>query len=239
MKIKAFDEYNAGGHLIYSLNYVGAYVRGKTKQQALDKFRSEILQYARWRGIEVDNSSYSVEIAEEKASKLQVRDADSDALFSTEIPPISRYDYNFLKALALKSAEDFLKLYNSIPDKKGTALAPRETFYGARPLTAEEMYEHTKNVNSYYFGEIGVSAQNKPDIYTCRSAGFEALEKTPNFLENKTFEGSGGELWTLRKLCRRFIWHDRIHAKAMYKMTVKLFGGDKISNPFYFELDKK
>lgn len=44
--------------------------------------------------------------------------------------------------------------------------------------------------------------------------------------------GSYNEEWSLRKVLRRFIWHDRIHAKAMYKMAVKAFGIASVQNIF-------
>ena len=44
------------------------------------------------------------------------------------------------------------------------------------------------------------------------------------FLKNPVFEGSWEEDWTLRKLLRRFIWHDRIHARAMERMRKRTFG---------------
>ena len=85
------------------------------------------------------------------------------------------------------------------------------------------MYEHTKNVNDYYFGEIGVPADHAGTIVECRLRGFEALEQQRDYLQNAAFEGSYGEVWTLRKLLRRFLWHDRIHAKAMWRMTQQTF----------------
>ena len=126
--------------------------------------------------------------------------------------------------MALESARRFLALYESVPDPDRSENPVRQTFYGAVPRTAREMYEHTKNVNAYYFGEIGVEADNEGDILTCRCRGFEALEKQPDFLKNPTFEGSWEEDWTLRKLLRRFIWHDRIHARAMERMMKRTFG---------------
>ena len=79
-----------------------------------------------------------------------------------------------------------------------------------------------------------MEAANGRDIYTCRAKGFEALEERPGFLRNAVYDGSYGEQWSLRKVCRRFVWHDRIHAKAMYRMAVKLCGTDAISDPFFF-----
>ena len=175
-----------------------------------------------------------IAIIEEKVSELTICDADSDVLFESEKAPLTAEEYVELKTLALKSAQDFLDLYHSVPDKNAAAAPERKTFYGSIPRSAEEMYVHTKNVNKYYFSEIHVDADNDGSIYTCRKRGFEALEIMPNFLQNTVFEGSYDEMWSLRKVLRRFIWHDRIHARAMYRMAVKLFGAERIENPFCF-----
>ena len=92
------------------------------------------------------------------------------------------------------------------------------------------------NVNSYYFGEIGVDAENGPDILSCRAKGFEELEKRDGYLENPVLVGSYDEEWSLRKVLRRFIWHDRIHAKAMYRRAYEAFWDDEIDNVFCFKL---
>ena len=68
----------------------------------------------------------------------------------------------------------------------------------------------------------------------CRERGFELLENSPDFLDNKVYAGSYGEEWSLRKVLRRFIWHDRIHAKVMYRMAVKTFGEDAVPDIFHF-----
>jgi len=125
-------------------------------------------------------------------------------------------------------------LYESIPNRSTTVIPERKTFYGQAPRTADEMYEHTKNVNEYYFAEINVDADNIGNMYECRRRGFEALEANTAFLQNTAIEGSYGEEWSLRKVLRRFIWHDRIHARAMYRMAVKLFGRENVANPFCF-----
>ena len=89
-------------------------------------------------------------------------------------------------------------------------------------------------MNEYYFSEIGVAADNEGTILECRERGFALLEQQPDFLENKVFQGSYGEEWSLKKLLRRFIWHDRIHARAMYRMAVKTFGPDAVPDIFRF-----
>ena len=226
-------EHNGNDTLLYAVDYIGAYTRGESLEIAKAKMPGEIVSYLKWLG---DDTSDNIEvvITQEKDSELAIKDADSDVLFESEKAPLTADEYEKLKALALKSAKDFLALYDSIPDKSATAIAERKTFYGQVPRTADEMYEHTKNVNEYYFAEIDVDADNGGTIYECRKRGFEALEAKPDFLVNAVIEGSYGEDWSIRKVLRRFVWHDRIHARAMYRMSVRLFGESAITNAFRF-----
>ena len=233
MTINCVWEHNGDDTLLYAVDYIGAYTRGESLEIAKAKMPDEIASYFRWWGEDVSDSM-EVMIAGEKASDLAIKDADSDVLFESEKVPLTSDEYEKLKALALKSAKDFLALYESIPDKSATAITERKTFYGPVPRTADEMYEHTKNVNEYYFAEISVDADNGGTIYECRRRGFEALEAKLDFLKNDVTEGSYGEDWSLRKVLRRFIWHDRIHARAMYRMAVKVFGAENVANPFCF-----
>lgn len=233
MTINCVWEHNGRDTLLYAVDFVGAYTRGETLEAAVRKMQAEICSYLKWCGKKAV-TSMDIVIIEEKVSELAICDADSDVLFESEKAPLTAEEYIKLKALALKSAQDFLALYDSVPDKNATAAPERKTFYGQVPRTANEMYEHTKNVNTYYFAEIAVDADHDGNIYECRKRGFESLESNPDFLQNTVRNGSYGEDWSLRKVLRRFIWHDRIHARAMYRMAIKVFGAESIVNPFYF-----
>ena len=233
MEIKCVWEHNDNDTLLYAVDYIGAYTRGENLEIAKAKMPGEIVSYLKWLGEDI-RDNIEIMIIQEKRSDLAIKDADSDVLFESEKVPLTAEEYKKIKALALKSANDYLALYESIPDKSATAITERKTFYGQVPRTADEMYEHTNNVNEYYFAEIEVDADNSGNIYECRKRGFEALEAKPDFLRNTVIEGSYGEDWSLRKVLRRFIWHDRIHAKAMYRMAVKVFGAENVANPFCF-----
>ena len=233
MTINCVWEHNGRDTLLYAVDFVGAYTRGETLEAAVRKMQAEICSYLKWCGKKAV-TSMDIVIIEEKVSELAICDADSDVLFESEKAPLTAEEYIKLKALALKSAQDFLALYDSVPDKNATAAPERKTFYGQVPRTANEMYEHTKNVNTYYFAEIAVDADHDGNIYECRKRGFESLESNPDFLQNTVRKGSYGVDWSLRKVLRRFIWHDRIHARAMYRMAIKVFGAESIVNPFYF-----
>lgn len=233
MKIECVWEHNGKDSLLYAANFPGAYTRGADRETAMGKMGREVRSYLTWRGCALPEM-LEVEIVQEEASELQIRDADSDVLFEDEKKPLSAEEYMTLRELALKSAADFLALYQAIPDQQKSKNPVRKTFYGQVPRTAEEMYQHTKNVNAYYFGEIGVDVDNDGTILDCRRKGFAALEAGADFLCNAVVEGSYGESWNLRKVLRRFLWHDRIHARAMYRMAVNTFGHEMIPNVFAF-----
>lgn len=233
MKIECIWEHNGDDTLLYAKDYVGAFTRGENLEVASKKMKNEILAYSSWLGNDLQED-IEVVIVQEKNSELEIKDADSDVIFMAEEATLTMSEYIMLRDLALKSAADFLKLYEMVPDKQISVLPVRKTFYGQVPRTAEEMYVHTKSVNSYYFAEIGINVDNEGSILECRKRGFEQLENTMDFLNGRLQEGSYGEMWSVRKVLRRFIWHDRIHAKAMWKMIKKTFVGDKVENIFWF-----
>ncbi|MBO4325902.1 MAG: hypothetical protein J5584_00965 [Clostridia bacterium] len=233
MRIGCVWEHNGYDTILYVNTYPGAFTRGASKEEALLKMPEEIRRFQLWKG-ETPPDDYEIEIVQEKKSDLQIKDADSDVLFTTEESPLTVEEYRYLKLLALKSANDFHMLYSSFPDKHKSTLPWRKTFYGSVPRTAEEMYQHTKNVNEYYFSEIGVKSDNEGTIFSCRARGFETLENIAGYLSLDTVTGSYGEQWSVRKVLRRFIWHDRIHAKAMYRMGIRTFGAEIIPDFFGF-----
>lgn len=216
-------EHRGEDTILWAVDYPGAFARGASLAEALEKLPRDLADWSAWTGGAAPEFC-QIEIAADSACALDVRDADSDVLLDRERAPLEWDEYERLREMALRSAERFLTLYEAVSDPDRSANPVRQTFYGAVPRTAREMYEHTKNVNAYYFGEIGVEADNDGTIVECRRRGFEALEKQPDFLKNPVFAGSWDEDWTARKLLRRFIWHDRLHARAMERMRKRTFG---------------
>lgn len=233
MENRVIVEFNKGGYLLYSETFPGAYTRGSSLEEAMSKLPDEIKKYCIWASVEMNNNVESL-IIQEKHSNLKISDADSDVIFVTEKKPLTIEEYNVRKKLVIKSAEDFQKLYESIPNKDMTSLQERDSFYGPIPRTAREMYNHTNSVTNYYIGEIGAVIENLDNIIENRIQALKVIEAQQNYLQNQVFDGSYGEEWSLRKVLRRFIWHDRIHAKAMYRMAAKLWKQDNIVNPFFF-----
>lgn len=231
--MKAALEYNEKGCLLWSLDCPGAFGRGVDREGARAGLVRDTAAFCRWAGWPLPAGD--VTVAEEKYQpELHVEDADSDILFAGEHLPMAAEEYAVLKALVLRSARDMDTLFASVPDPDLPLAPPRATFYGDYPNTARRMYDHTNSVTAYYVGEIGGEYLNDGGCYVNRLAGLAVVEELPGFLTAPAREGSWGEWWSLRKVMRRFLWHDRIHARAMYRRA-KAVWGEGIADPFLFE----
>ena len=231
--INAVIEYNNDGCLVYAENFIGAYTRAKTINEALTKLPFEVQSYCKWLGIDCELSQ-DINITKKFFTDVPVCDADTEILFDSEALSVTKKEYNLLKNIVMKSANDVMTLYSSIPDKDKTTLLPRKTFYGDVPITANEMLSHMNCITYYYLMQVGVKGENNfPDLIINRETAFTSLEALDDYLMNPVVVGSFGEQWSLRKVLRRFIWHDRIHAKAMWRLATSIWG-DSVQNPFYF-----
>ena len=224
--LRAVLEYNAEGALLYSEDTPGAFARGETEAAARIKLPEAVARFRLWSGDEPVGPRPQIEIVQRHHTGLCVKDADSEVIFDSERLPMTCAEYERMRGLVVRSAQDFDRLYRSLPDAEVTDLPPRPTFYGGgRPRTGREMYEHTNCVTAYYLGEIGLEWETLPDLVENRRKALDALEKLPGFLDAPAREGSYGEWWSLRKAMRRFLWHDRLHARAMYRMAKRIWGG--------------
>ena len=238
--IEVIAEYNEKGAMLWADSYPGAYSRGETVSMALEKFPKALSEYAAWaHGAPMPNLAES-DFVVTYASKtdLAVEDADGNVLFPSERLPMDMTEYTQKKQLCLKAAQDFEKLFASIPQKDRSLKKSRRTFYGKIPCSAREMAEHTNRTLSYYADGLGIPFENEGGLLENRKRLFRAIESTPSFLLPRVTEAKDGELWTLRKLMRRIVWHDLIHARALYRHAITFWQKDRIGNPFFFESGK-
>ncbi len=142
-------------------------------------------------------------------------------------------EYALLRSLVLKSARCLDQLYGAIPDPDAPLAPARSTFYGQYPNTARRMFDHVNGCTGYYAAGLGAQCGLLPGCYETRLLGLQALEELPGFLTMPVQEAEDGELWTPRKVLRRFLWHDRIHAKAMFRRARAPWGA-QIPDPFLF-----
>lgn len=238
--IEVIAEYNDRGAMLWADAYPGAFSRGETVSKALEKFPKALSEYAQWaHGAPLPNLAESdFVITHAHQTDLKVDDADSNVLFPSERLPMDMTEYTQKKQLCIRSAQDFEKLLASIPQKDRALRKSRRTFYGKIPCSAREMAEHTNNTLEYYANAVGVPFENEGGLLENRRRLFRAIESTPDFLSSRVYTDSDGELWTRKKMLRRLLWHDRIHARALYRLAITFWSKERIENPFFFLPEK-
>jgi len=116
----------------------------------------------------------------------------------------------------------------------------RTTFYGQAPRTIGEIFDHVRRTQRYYLSRTGLQlATGKPDDFLAmRKYCTRQLREYFSRSGNSTIFAIDNEQWTLKKILR-FIWHDRIHGKAIVHTLQKQKDLGLINNyedPFYFEI---
>jgi len=225
-------EYNEGGTMLFAVEYPGTFTRGRTREEALAKADREVGSYCAWAGVP-GPATHGVQIIQETRTGAAVSDGDSAILLDGERRPLTDGEFELLRDRVLLSAGSFMELYDALPDPDA-ALTPtsRETFYGHVPCTPREMLVHVNNCARYYTKRIGIDLENVPDFIANRRTALERIASLGLPYSDRVF--GTDELWTVHKVMRRFLWHDRIHAKAMYRGAVRRWGREAVADPFHF-----
>jgi predicted RNase H-like HicB family nuclease len=215
-------ETNGKGFLGWIVELPGSYVRGKTMDEAMGKIDDEITEYQKWLNMPLKKQIITKQKTVE--SKLSIEDADSDIIFEYDIANyenIEEFNNDCNKILiSANKVEGIYKecKYKNIVDKTKV----RKTFYGDVHSTINKQYEHIINVvHEHYLYNIGINIRIEGDIIENRIKTIEILENKYEEEGNKYYK-QPEENWTLRKVMRRIIWHDRIHGKAMERMENKI-----------------
>lgn len=233
-------EYNANGVQVFADDCPGAFARGETVEKAIEKLPRAIGEYRAWTGQGTAAQTSELHPVFQYKSTAAVEEAETNMLFPSERVPMDMAEYTRKKALVLRSAKDVMTLFASIPQKDRALVKSRKCFYGRIPQTSREMLHHIHDVLPYYASCIGITYEPAKDLVEDRMRFFAALESIPKFLDATLFTAPDGELWTRKKVLRRILWHDRIHARAMYRRAITFWQKDRIANPFRFsEKEKK
>lgn len=234
--IRLAIEQSPNGIMLHLVDLPGAFSRARMFRYAINKVPYEAEMYWRWIGKSFDDSGYNIEVIQKENTRAQIDDGDTQILVLRDKIMEQPY-YEQLKKLALKSAEDFKKLYDSVPDKEFNDVKKnRTTFYGKVPSSAKEMLAHADFVKDFYLNRIDISfGEDQNDFVANRVKCIKLIEADEKAYKNKVIV-KNEESWTTAKVLRRFIWHDRIHARALYRFAVREWGEDKICNPFKFDL---
>ena len=231
-------ETNGKGYLGFIGELPGTFIRGRTEEEALAKVDREVRSYLKWLSVN-QNWCYNVVVVQRHRSSLMVEDADSEILLNADKAIMSDEEFKNCTDLAWYSGETFLKIcsdakFNDFVDETRI----RKTFYGENPKTIQEIFDHVKGCQYYYLSRTKIEFETKEEGFMkIREFCLQELKELYRKNNNHAIFEIDNELWTLKKILRRFIWHDRIHGRAVTRILQKqkrLGMIDEYDAPFYF-----
>ncbi len=236
-ELDAILEFNDRGTILWSAAYPGAFARGETAAEAARKLPAACRRYRLWAKLPPESDAAgSDEVRYIRKYKVDaaVEEGFTAALFPEDKLPLDMARYTSLKTLCLSSARDFETLFASIPQKDRALLKSRRTLYGKVPVTAREMLDHVAEGQRAWAALFGVDLKEGKGLLADRKQLFAGVESQPDFLSDPVITAPDGELWTLRKLLRRLLWHDALHGRALYRKAITFWQKERIRNPFGF-----
>ena len=231
-------ETNGNGYIGYVVELPGAFIRGKTEEEAIAKVNREVDLYLKWLSLK-SKPDYKIQIVQRHQSSLRVEDADNEILLEADKGVTGEEDFRNLFELVWYSGESLLQLYAKTKFKDWVdEKRIRKTFYGENPKSVQEIFEHVKACQYYYLSRSKIPFEKKEEGFLkIRGFCLEIIKGLYAVNNNSTIYEVDDELWTLKKILRRFIWHDRIHGKAMVRILEKQKQSGTIyryEDPFHF-----
>jgi len=236
----AFDT-NGKGYLGYIVELPGAFIRGKTEEEALKKVPKEVSSYLWW--LDIDPvKDYSVQVVQRHQSNLMVEDADSEILLEADKEALEEGEFKSLTNIVLHSGTTFMRIYENTAFKDWVDESRiRKTFYGENKKTIREIFEHVKRCQYYYLSRMRIEFETElEDFRKIRHFCLKELQDLYRQHDNLLITDIDNEQWTLKKVLRRFIWHERIHARAMMRILERQRQSeiiDRYEDPFSFGQD--
>jgi hypothetical protein len=215
-------ETNGKGFIGFIVELPGAFARGRTEEEALSKVGGEVRAYMKWLGVDT-KASYGCRVVQRHRSALMVEDADNEILLEADKGAVKDEDFRRLRDLVVYSGETFLRLYTNAKFKDWVDEARiRKTFWGENPKTIREIFEHVRLTQYYYLSRTKVAfSEGEGEFLKIRRLCLKKIEGLWKEFNNSLVFDVDNELWTLKKVLRRFVWHDRIHGKAMTRILEK------------------
>ena len=224
--IDAVIEYNTSGAILHFIDFPGAYSKGKDVHEAFHNAYDEIQSFTKWMDNPIQNNFEIVVPNTYLANpRLNLSKGHSEILIDNDRDLLSKEMFEKWCDLAEYSAECFDTLYNAVKDKSW--IMPEEhkdDFYHKELSTAEDIFNHMSDAHKKFLDPTGCKCRIlKKDSYKDnRRKCISAIKDLYSNCESLDVTKKGKEEWTLTKVVRKYIWHDRMHAKGLCDYCNKL-----------------
>jgi predicted RNase H-like HicB family nuclease len=209
-----------GRSVLYALDLPGCYAEGMSEDEALERFPLAWASYADWLVSHGDLAPERPErftIVERFASYILLDGYEVNALFAPERHPPSRSFIARCQRLLGFSRADLLTTWQAIPaDRQDSPAAAGER-------TPQQILDHLARAEWWYQTHIAEHAERPliddpgeslTQLVGVRSSLLNWLS-TASDEELRAISVSDEEEWSVRKVLRRALWHERTHSAEL------------------------
>jgi hypothetical protein len=218
MRIWLLHTRAGGGVQAWGLDQLGFATWSPTRDEVLERTPAKFDEHHTWltaHGFDDPRPSPGVDVIEEVAG--------NEILFTADLAPATAEEVALTAALLDASRTDLLEELASLPDGALDWDPPyREFAAWARWRTIRQIVAHLANTEThYYLPALGlgpqfppVSSRSDPESFLAdrRATTLSALES----LESTPVRAEDG--WSVRKVLRRLVWHERLHTKSIRRI---------------------
>lgn len=211
-------------YLLHALGLPGCYSEGGSEAEACDNFPDALFSYRDWlvlHGETIPDLPDQFDISERFASYRLTDGFEVNALFEPERWPSTWESITLCIRLLGYSRADLLAAMSSISgNKQDTAIAVGER-------TPREILEHIARAECWYLSHF---TDIPPDLLATHAPGTtsqlevvrgELVKWLANICPEElgTIKFDREEEWSVRKLLRRALWHERTHCIELIGMA--------------------
>lgn len=205
-------------------NYPGCGIIGQTKESALEKVRIAIVGWFKWVNKHGEkfpdiNGRIEVEVMEILGVNYNPAEAGKpEPLFWSEVSPVVKEDIARTVRLMEYSRNDLMDIVNNISDDCLDWKPP------TKPRTIRNCLEHIAIVEPWYISRVNIYLpEDHPEdtidlLNHTRNIVISCLNNFPErkmkgVFQPRKYKSPICNLWTARKMLRRFVDHERIHTR--------------------------
>jgi predicted RNase H-like HicB family nuclease len=214
----------------FAPGYPGCWVFGRTPERALKKVETAIAEWLEWTAKHGEKTPEEMEnFAMEAVETMHVdynpvEAGKPEPLFWSEVASITRKDIARTLRLMKYSREDLLSHVSDLSPECLEWLPPGE------PRTIRNCLRHIAYVEPWYVTRLNIDLPSHypRDVFklldSSRSIVVDCLESFPREKMRGVFQplkdkSPRCDLWTARKVLRRLVDHERLHAKYIERVV--------------------
>lgn len=223
-----------GRQLAWALDYPGCFAYGVDGTEAIIAMAPAFIAYKSWVArhtpeswlSEIDavdvslNEVFHVYYIDEDYNTVPNSDYEVNAWFRHDWKPLTRLDVRRGLQLLSYSRADLLETIKGLSDAVLDRTYPEEIW------SIRGVLRHVANAESFYLAQLerasGPESSLPEDVLERLEVVRRQLNTVLPELEGVDLvRGSGGELWSPRKLLRRSVWHELDHIEHIQKLIAK------------------